>query len=290
MITLPPFFSLILFFIIDTLALVCYLTILLSPLGAVINFLGNGLYFTISLVKYGPAKMKDRYLNFKKGSKFKKVVKIFGGSLIPYIHLWSIYDDYKTDLKEAKEKKQEIKLKQEGEIKAQVEARNKTVEVQNKQRIQKQDGGSTQLSDENQTIDNQENIETAGIETINTQAGENPWMMRDKRKPNIQDKKTIAEEVGGIKTGLNREDYDEYVTNYSKQGTYAEDIKEKEEKAKKEREARIKENQQKRIQGLKGKESLRKEMLTRSEKRFGKTTNEAKSLKNKYRESLTEAE
>ena len=79
-------FLYVLYFIIDTLALVCYLTVFLSPLGAVIDFLGNGLYFIICLIRYGRKKTAERFFNFKK-KPFKKVVRLIGGSIIPYVHL-----------------------------------------------------------------------------------------------------------------------------------------------------------------------------------------------------------
>ncbi len=118
-----------------------------------------------------------------------------------------------------------------------------------------------------------------------------PWIQpRVKQistKPNIE-KKTISEEVGGMKTGLAREDYDAGITDYSRPQTYEDLIEAKrKEKEEKDRQAQ-KEARQKKIQGIKAEQDLRQELFDRSKRRYGQEAKETERLEDEYRESLGE--
>lgn len=291
---LPPFFSYILFFIIDTLALVCYVSILLSPLGWIINLLGNFLYFTICLVKYGPQKTGERLFNFRKGKKLKKVIKVLGGSFIPYVHIWSIYDDYKQDLEEIQVKKitaqteaiEIEKAKQAELVKETNLAREQSSSVQEsrqgigKEVTQNKQAEESETSEVESEGDRREEREESRIE--------NPWLISQSRKSKKANPETTLEEVGGIRTGLKREDYEDNLTNFSKVEAYEAYASEKNQERLAKNRQREKENRAKSIQGVKVEQSLRKEMLEKSQKRFGKKTKEAEALEDKYKESLGE--
>lgn len=288
-------FLYVIFFILDSVALVFYLLIITAPLGTFVEFLTNGLYYVVSIMRYGGKKTADRFFNFKKGNKMKKVIRLAGGSIIPYIHLWMIYDDNKQDIIEAKAKKMEAKLEIEKAKVKQVEALKQAQQQainnsqQNNFNQSNQELSDTSVNQEGNLVENNQELSDTSVNQEGELVENNPWMVSDKSRKLNKNKETIAEEVGGIKTGLNRSDYDQYITDYSKVKTYEDLVKEKEKKDKdKQREMEI-ENQQRRIQGIKTQQSLRKEILERSQSRFGKNTREAKALEDKYLESVDES-
>lgn len=286
MIILPPYFSYVIFFIIDSFALVAYLLVFTSPLGAVINFFGNILYLGICLIKYGAKKTTERYFNLK-NKPAKKILKFISSSVIPYTHLYMIYSDYKQDLQEAKEK--EVKLNIEKAKLEEEQAKNLMNVVNNKESSiinQQAENQSLQNNIENQT-ESKQDLSSISVNQKGQLIKNNPWMITDKSRKQNKKKQTIAEEVGGIKTGLNREDYDAGV-DFSKIKTYDDLVKEKEQKAKDEQRKAEAENEKRRIQGIKTEQSLRKEILERSKRRFGKKSKEAERFEDKYQESLEE--
>lgn len=290
---LPPIFSLVLFFILDTMELVFDIFVITSPIGVFMSILSTILYILILLFKYGPKKTKERLFTFKKVPRtkaFKKIMKVFGASFIPFMTTWAVWDDYKEDLKEKKtlqlvleeEKKKELNLKQ--KVASEQALLQKSKEV--RMREAPATSSVTSVSTESTGETGENDLPVREDERMETP--KNPWI-KSTRKEITQkrgNEKTISEEVGGMKTGLSREDYDADIRDYSKPETYQTLIEEKrKEKEEKDKQAQ-KEAEQKKIQGIKVEQDIREELFKRSKRRYGKEAEETKKLKDKYRESL----
>ncbi len=292
----PPIFSLTLFFILDLLELVFDIFVITSSLGVFLSILSTIFYIIILLFKYGPNKTKERLFTFKKVPRtkaFKKIMKVFGASIIPFMTTWAVWDDYKEDLEEkskkeieAKEKKQELSLKQgvDSDVVAATTGRADTAAVG----AEATDGTKieTKALASRVAVDR---LAEAKAETA--EANKNLWIKKTGKEisqKNISKEKTIFEEVGGGKTWTNKEDYDSEILDYSKTETY-EKLKEDKKREKEEKDKQIqKEAQQKRIQGIKAEQNIREELLDRSKRRYGKDAKETERLEDKYRESLGE--
>lgn len=110
----PPIFAYIIFFILDLLALVFYLFVITTPLGTIMTSFTTGLYLLRTLFKYGPQKTAEKlfkYRNIPQKKVIKKIMKVFGSSVIPFLTVWAIHDDYKEEIAEL------AKAKRDGEEK-----------------------------------------------------------------------------------------------------------------------------------------------------------------------------
>lgn len=97
----PPIFAYVIFFILDLLSLVFSMSVFLAPLGIVITNITTILYIGRVYFKYGPEKTVEKLFKYKNiPSKVltKKVMKVFGSTVIPFITVWAIYDDYKEEV------------------------------------------------------------------------------------------------------------------------------------------------------------------------------------------------
>lgn len=292
---LPPIFSLVLFFILDTVELVFDIFVITSPIGVFMSILSTILYILILLFKYGPKKTKERLFTFKKVPRtkaFKKIMKVFGASFIPFMTTWAVWDDYKEDLKEKKtlqlvleeEKKKELNLKQ--KVASEQALLQKSEEV----RMEEAPATSsvTSVSTESTSETGENDLPVREDERMETP--KNPWI-KSTRKEITQkrgNEKTISEEVGGMKTGLSREDYDADIRDYSKPETYQTLIEEK----RKEKEERDKQTQKEakviRMQDVQKKKTSLREDLEKSTRRYGKNANIVKDMRDKYREDVDE--
>lgn len=292
---LPPIFSLVLFFILDTMELVFDIFVITSPIGVFMSILSTILYILILLFKYGPKKTKERLFTFKKVPRtkaFKKIMKVFGASFIPFMTTWAVWDDYKEDLKEKKtlqlvleeEKKKELNLKQ--KVASEQALLQKSEEV----RMEEAPATSsvTSVSTESTGETGENDLPVREDERMETP--KNPWI-KSTRKEITQkrgNEKTISEEVGGMKTGLSREDYDADIRDYSKPETYQTLIEEK----RKEKEERDKQTQKEakviRMQDVQKKKTSLREDLEKSTRRYGKNANIVKDMRDKYREDVDE--
>lgn len=259
------------------------------------SILSTILYILILLFKYGPKKTKERLFTFKKVPRtkaFKKIMKVFGASFIPFMTTWAVWDDYKEDLKEKKtlqlvleeEKKKELNLKQ--KVASEQALLQKSEEV----RMEEAPATSsvTSVSTESTSETGENDLPVREDERMETP--KNPWI-KSTRKEITQkrgNEKTISEEVGGMKTGLSREDYDADIRDYSKPETYQTLIEEK----RKEKEERDKQTQKEakviRMQDVQKKKTSLREDLEKSTRRYGKNANIVKDMRDKYREDVDE--
>ncbi len=280
-----------LFGILDFFELVFDILGITAPVGVFFSVLSTIFYMIILLFKYGPKKTKERLFTFKKVPRlkaFKKVMKVFGASIIPFMTTWAVWDDYQEDLEEAKKKKLDIE-KQNIEAKNKININNKKEEINNTNILANKNINNINSNrvEEYKENDKEDNGKTFDIKSDTENTIKNPWMTPIKKEiKNKNEQKTISEEVGGMNTGLSREDYDENITDYSKPKTY-EDLIEAKKKEKEEKDKRAqKEAKQKKIQGIKAEQDLRQELFDRSKRRYGDRAKETKRLEDKYRENL----
>lgn len=280
-----------LFGILDFFELVFDILGITAPVGVFFSVLSTIFYMIILLFKYGPKKTKERLFTFKKVPRlkaFKKVMKVFGASIIPFMTTWAVWDDYQEDLEEAKKKKLDIE-KQNIEAKNKININNKKEEINNTNILADKNINNINSNrvEEYKENDKEDNGKTFDIKSDTENTIKNPWMTPIKKEiKNKNEQKTISEEVGGMNTGLSREDYDENITDYSKPKTY-EDLIEAKKKEKEEKDKRAqKEAKQKKIQGIKAEQDLRQELFDRSKRRYGDRAKETKRLEDKYRENL----
>lgn len=288
----PPIFSLILFFILDIFELVFDIFGITAPVGVFLSVFSTILYMLILLVKYGPQKTKKRLFEFKKVPRtkvFKKVMKVFGASIIPFLTTWAVWDDYKEDIQEVKEKRKSV---QEEEIRLKEEAIQKELEnqkINQKQEVLENENSQNAIENNqnNQETENKIRNEDSKILKMypNGSSGDfNP--ISNQAIPKSEDKtdKTIFEEVGGNKTWLDIEDYNDSIINYGKKEAYAAFIEKEREK----NEAKIKaleiDAKRRKMQGIKAEQDLRQELLEKSKRRYGEKAKETQRLNDQYRE------
>lgn len=280
----PPIFAYVIFFILDLIAFILDITVVASIAGVFISFLSTFFYILWVFFRYGPGKAAEKLFSFKNKTG-KKVMKIFGGSVIPFVNVWAVYDDYKEEIKEFRNKEKGI---------VEDESQNKESGIFKKlvlgagviatgglaagaiageaavagEAAAVAEGGALATAGEAATVGREAKLVEGNLGSgIGKGAA---------KKGNI---KTIEEEVGGVKTGLNREDYDSEIKNYGDFNTYIKENKEKEEEKVRQEEEKKKNAEAKRIQGLKVEKDLREEMLDKSQRRFGTGTNELRAIK-----------
>jgi hypothetical protein len=225
-------FGLVIFFILDLIAMVFDIFVITSPLGVFVTFLSTLTYILYTFMVYGKIKGTSKLFDFKKNFKqkaFKKIgkkaFKLIGGSTIPFVNVWAIWDDYREAKKEEEAKKQQLRIEIEEK---QAENKMRQQEIEEYQKIEK---GAIEKENEE--------VEKASQNSKENQYEEervNPWIVGNKSRGRdiARRGKTIQEEVSGIKTGMSREDYDEGIVDYSKKETYDKLVLENEEKGKKE--------------------------------------------------------
>lgn len=99
----PPIFAYVIFFVLDLIALVFYLLGITGPIGALMTTFTTGLYAIWVFTRYGFTKGKEKlfkYRNVPRKKVMKKVAKVFGSSVIPFLTVWAVYDDYKEETRE----------------------------------------------------------------------------------------------------------------------------------------------------------------------------------------------
>lgn len=276
----PPIFAYVIFFILDLIAFVLDLTVVASIAGVFISFLSTFFYILWVFFRYGPGKATEKLFSFKNKTG-KKIMKIFGGSVIPFVNVWAVYDDYKQELKEYRNKELGItedtsQNKGSGFLKklalgAGVIATGGLAAgaIVGEAAVAGEAAGAMEVAGATESAVATNAGRTAGNELISTPG-------KTKKLGNV---KTIEEEVGGVKTGMNREDYDAGIKNYGDFDTYTRENKEKEEEKVKQTEEKKKNAEAKRIQGLKVEKDLREEMLDKSQRRYGEDTNELRAIK-----------
>ena len=280
----PPIFAYVIFFILDLIAFVLDLTVVASIAGVFISFLSTFIYILWVFFRYGGTKASEKIFNFKNKAG-KKAMKIFGGSVIPFVNVWAVYDDYKEEMREYRNKElgiveDESQNQGSGFFKKLVLG---AAVVATGGAAAGALAGEAAIAGEATAVAEGGALATGGevasvgrgarLAEGNFGSGMGRKMIK---RGNV---KTIEEEVGGVKTGLNREDYDSEIKNYGDFNTYIKENKEKEEEKVRQEEERKKNDEAKRIQGLKIEKDLRDEMLDRSKRRFGGDTNELRSIK-----------
>ncbi|MDD3940289.1 MAG: hypothetical protein PHQ01_01785 [Candidatus Pacebacteria bacterium] len=98
--TFPPIFALAIFGILDFIELVFDITGIAAPVGLFVSFLSALLYFLHVFLKYGKEKAIEklfRYKNVSKKKVTKKVMKVFGNTIVPFVTVWAVWDDYQEE-------------------------------------------------------------------------------------------------------------------------------------------------------------------------------------------------
>lgn len=271
----PPIFAYTIFFLLDFIAFILDVSVIASIGGVFISFLSTLLYILWVFFRYGAKKATEKLFNLRNKTG-KKLMKIFGGSIIPFVNLWAVHDDYKQEVREAKNKELGISEEESQNSGGGGFLKNMALGAGV---IMTGGAGAAALAGKASVVtrsgSNEEDSTKKGWTRSSKRSSDSS---PDKKKDKKSNEKTTTEEVGGIKTGLNREDYDSQIKDYANFDTYAKDNKEREkDKAVKEQQSK-KENEAKRMQGLKEKKDLRGDMLERSQRRFGSGTDESKAM------------
>ena len=281
----PPIFAYVIFGILDFIAFILYITGIFAIAGLFFSFLSTLLYILWVFFRYGGSKAVEKLFNLKQKTA-KKLMKLLGGSTIPFVNVWAVYDDYKQELKEYKNKELGITedasenngsglLKKlalgaavvaTGGAAAGVIAREAAV------------AGEASIAAEGSAATAGKAV---GGKVVQGNFGSNIGREIEKQK----NQKTIEEEVGGVKTGLNREDYDAGIKNYVDFDTYIKDNKIREEEKAKEEADKRKEREAKNMQGLKAEKDLREEMLNSAKRRFGENSDQVKRMEGEGEEN-----
>lgn len=281
----PPIFAYVIFGILDFIAFILYITGFLAIAGVFLSFLSTLLYILWVVFRYGPSKAVENLFNLKQKTG-KKLMKLLGGSVIPFVNVWAVYDDYKQELKEYRNKELGItedssQNKGSGLLKklalgaavvatggaaAGVVAREAAVAGE---AVVATEGGIASAG------------KAVGGKVVQGNFGSNIGREIAKQK----NQKTIEEEVGGVKTGLNREDYDAGIKNYGDFDTYIKDNKIREEEKEKEEAEKRKAREAKNMQGLKAEKDLRDEMLNSAKRRFGENSDQVKRMEGEGEEN-----
>lgn len=283
MLPFPPIFAYTIFFILDFIAFIFDITVVASIVGVFISFLSTFLYILWVFFRYGPGKATEKLFNLKQKTA-KKLMKLFGGATIPFVNVWAVYDDYKEEKKEFRNKELGI---------TEDDSQNKGSGLFKKLLI----GGAIvatggaaagALAGEAAVAGEAAAVEGGAATTAGEAAaiGREAKVIEGNFASNVGreagkkvSKKTVEEEIGGVKTGLNREDYDSQIKNYGDFNTYAQENKEKEEEKRNQEAEKRKNDEAKRIQGLKVEKDLREEILDRSKRRFGENSDQVKRMK-----------
>lgn len=98
--TFPPIFALAIFGILDFMELVFDITGIAAPVGLFLSFLSTLLYFLYVFLRYGKEKAIEKLFKYKNVSKkkvTKKVMKVFGNTIVPFVTVWAVWDDYQEE-------------------------------------------------------------------------------------------------------------------------------------------------------------------------------------------------
>lgn len=101
--TFPPIFALAIFGILDFMELVFDITGIAAPVGLFLSFLSTLLYFLYVFLRYGKEKAIEKLFKYKNVSKkkvTKKVMKVFGNTVVPFVTVWAVWDDYQEEKRE----------------------------------------------------------------------------------------------------------------------------------------------------------------------------------------------
>ena len=276
----PPIFAYVIFFILDLIALVLDITVVASIAGVFISFLSTFLYVLWVFFRYGPSKAAQNLFNLKQKTA-KKVMKLYGGSIIPFVNVWAVYDDYKQEVREYKNK--ELGITEEAEESKGSGFFKKLVlgtaviatggaaagALAGEAAVAGEVAGAAEVAG---------GAEAGVARNVGRSAGNELASSSGSKAVKKVNQKTIEEEVGGVKTGLNREDYDVGIKNYGDFDTYTQENKEREEAKVKQEEEKKKNAEAKRIQGVKAEKDLREEILDTSKRRFGESSDQVKKL------------
>lgn len=230
----PPIFAYVGFFILDLIAFVFDITGIFAEVGIFISSLATFAYFGWVFVRYGPKKMSEKLFNWRKGKVFKKVMKTVGGSIVPFVNVWAVYDDYKQELEDAKNKE----LEAEGVVK---EEKKKGLSLKQKIALGAAAAatGGAALAAEGVIAGEAVAGEAAASGALEAgaargalageEAAGSRWIKSNSKNisKNPINKKTISEEIGGIKTGLERSDYESGATDFSNIEAYENLLKER---------------------------------------------------------------
>lgn len=354
----PPIFAYVIFFILDFIAFILDITVVASIAGVFLSFLSTFLYVLWVFFRYGPGKAAEKIFNLKNKTG-KKLMKLFGGAVIPFVNVWAVYDDYREETghasggglfgflnniksKKGDDSKSEAEIEKEmysgatgsdsasGYIERDSQVINKGLQsikqyfnnLQNILSSRNVNSANSVLNSANTTLSimnkskadaekyfkeiaqpyastreqmkNIENdIQEAGslvsnmsslielsrmdIQKSSSTDNSNSYNYSFGREIAKQKSKmTIQEEIGGVKTGLNKEDYDSGIKNYGDFDTYTKENKENEENKRQKQEEARKNDEAKRIQGIKADQDLRTEMLDTAKRRYGENSDEAK--------------
>lgn len=215
-------FAIVIFVILDVIAFVLDLTAVASIAGVFISFLSTLFYILYVFFVYGSSKAVEKLFSFKNKTG-KKIMKIFGGSVIPFVNVWAVYDDYREEkkIKENKEKgitEDSSQNKGSGIFKKLILGAGVIATGGAAAGVL---AGEAAVAGEAAAVA-EGNVASKAI----TARGEAKVVQGNfgsgigKKLANKGSKKTIEEEIGGVKTGLNREDYDSGISDYSRMDTY----------------------------------------------------------------------
>lgn len=229
----PPIFAYALFGFLWIIELVLNLTLIGAPAAEVVAIFGEVLLFLWLFDKYGFDTFK-RFSDAKNGKKFKK--RFFTqliGDLIPFVNmfpwnLWFIYKEYKSELEESKKRES-------GELDEEESGEKKGLDLKKAALLGAAAiatggaaagalAGEAAVAGEATAVAEGGALATGGeaasvgrgarLAEGNFGSGMGRKMIK---RGNV---KTIEEEVGGVKTGMNREDYDSGISDYSRMDTY----------------------------------------------------------------------
>lgn len=275
----PPIFAYVIFGIVWLIQVILTLLVITIPAAEVVSVIETILLIFWMIIRVGPGKTFSKFSSLKKNKKFIKRFTIQTlGELIPIINLfpwaiWFIYNEYKQELKEFKNK----------ELGITDDAENTDDGLLQKAKLASAmispgaKGITTGAVGGSSAIASSSNLPIASITNLNSKNKEISSLL-DNPQSKTKDKSnmTISEEIGGVKTGLNKEDYDSGIKNYGDFDTYTKENKENEENKRQKQEEARKNDEAKRIQGIKADQDLRTEMLDTAKRRYGENSDEAK--------------
>lgn len=272
----PPIFAYVIFGVLDFLALILDFVL---GIGILFSSFSTFLYILWVFFRYGPGKASEKLFNLKNKTG-KKLMKILGGSIIPFVNVWAVHDDYKQEKREYKNKELGIveddsESDSGGFLKKALLA---AAVVSTGGAAAGAIAGEATVAGEAAMATEGSALSTGEAVNIGTRSGKMIQNNLGRGFLKQKNKMTIQEEIGGVKTGLNREDYDVGIKNYGDFNTYIKENKEKEEEKKRQEEDRKQKDEAKRIQGLKVEQDLRTEMIERSKRRYGEDSDQVRKM------------
>jgi len=293
----PPIFAYVIFGLIWIMQVVFNIFLITAPLSTFLGIFAQVLLFLWFLNRYGVDDGFKKFSDAKNGKQLKKrFFTKLGGDLIPFVNMfpWNInfiYQQYKQDLKEEEDR--------ENGISDEVEKKGPDMKkVAGMAALAVATGGASLAAEGAIVAEGAVAGEAAmgaeamsgGAATSEAMSAKGANMWTEKTGAQAMEKqvanKTITEEVSGIKTGQNFEDYNQGIKNYSDFDTYEQDLKEEILNKKEEDEERQRDIEARKIQGIKEQQNLREKMLEESSRKFGENADYTKRLRDKYRENI----